>query len=79
MPAAGLRFLLLKPDDVPTYVDYGAADLGARVATCCSSGRWTCTSRSIWGWGSALDHRRCSGGPPAPDRRAPRRHSPTFR
>lgn len=28
MPEAGLRFLLLKPDDVPTYVDYGAADLG---------------------------------------------------
>jgi ATP phosphoribosyltransferase len=28
MPAPGLRFLLLKPDDVPTYVDYGAADLG---------------------------------------------------
>jgi ATP phosphoribosyltransferase len=28
MPAASLRFLLLKPDDVPTYVDYGAADLG---------------------------------------------------
>ncbi len=28
MPQAGLRFLLLKPDDVPTYVDYGAADLG---------------------------------------------------
>lgn len=26
--AAGLRFLLLKPDDVPTYVEYGAADLG---------------------------------------------------
>ena len=25
---AGLRFLLLKPDDVPTYVGYGAADLG---------------------------------------------------
>ncbi len=24
----GIRFLLLKPDDVPTYVDYGAADLG---------------------------------------------------
>jgi ATP phosphoribosyltransferase len=23
-----LRFLLLKPDDVPTYVDYGAADIG---------------------------------------------------
>lgn len=23
-----LRFLFLKPDDVPTYVDYGAADLG---------------------------------------------------
>ena len=22
------RFLLLKPDDVPTYVEYGAADLG---------------------------------------------------
>jgi ATP phosphoribosyltransferase len=27
-PVAGLRFLLLKPDDVPTYVEYGAADLG---------------------------------------------------
>jgi ATP phosphoribosyltransferase len=27
-PAAGIRFLLLKPDDVPTYVEYGAADLG---------------------------------------------------
>lgn len=27
-PALGLRFLLLKPDDVPTYVEYGAADLG---------------------------------------------------
>jgi ATP phosphoribosyltransferase len=27
-PAASLRFLLLKPDDVPTYVEYGAADLG---------------------------------------------------
>jgi len=26
--AAGLSFLLLKPDDVPTYVEYGAADLG---------------------------------------------------
>jgi ATP phosphoribosyltransferase len=25
---ADLRFLLLKPDDVPTYVEYGAADLG---------------------------------------------------
>ena len=25
---SGLRFLLLKPDDVPTYVEYGAADLG---------------------------------------------------
>ncbi len=24
----GLRFLLLKPDDVPTYVEYGAADVG---------------------------------------------------
>ncbi len=23
-----VRFLLLKPDDVPTYVEYGAADLG---------------------------------------------------
>ena len=23
-----LKFLLLKPDDVPTYVEYGAADLG---------------------------------------------------
>jgi ATP phosphoribosyltransferase len=27
-PASGLRYLLLKPDDVPTYVEYGAADLG---------------------------------------------------
>lgn len=25
---AGLSFLLLKPDDVPTYVEYGVADLG---------------------------------------------------
>jgi ATP phosphoribosyltransferase len=24
----GLRFLLLKPDDVPTYVEFGAADIG---------------------------------------------------
>jgi ATP phosphoribosyltransferase len=24
----GLRYLLLKPDDVPTYVEYGAADVG---------------------------------------------------
>jgi len=27
-PAGGVRYLLLKPDDVPTYVEYGAADLG---------------------------------------------------
>jgi ATP phosphoribosyltransferase len=27
-PRSGVRFLLLKPDDVPTYVEYGAADLG---------------------------------------------------
>src|SRR5690348_1887364 len=27
-PDGQLRFLLLKPDDVPTYVEYGAADLG---------------------------------------------------
>jgi ATP phosphoribosyltransferase len=27
-PKSGIRFLLLKPDDVPTYVEYGAADLG---------------------------------------------------
>jgi ATP phosphoribosyltransferase len=27
-PQSGIRFLLLKPDDVPTYVEYGAADLG---------------------------------------------------
>jgi ATP phosphoribosyltransferase len=27
-PKTGLRFLLLKPDDVPTYVEYGTADLG---------------------------------------------------
>lgn len=26
--AGGISFLLLKPDDVPTYVEYGAADLG---------------------------------------------------
>jgi ATP phosphoribosyltransferase len=28
IPHERLRFLLLKPDDVPTYVEYGAADLG---------------------------------------------------
>jgi ATP phosphoribosyltransferase len=28
MQGGHLRFLLLKPDDVPTYVEYGAADLG---------------------------------------------------
>lgn len=27
-PRTSLRFLLLKPDDVPTYVEYGAADVG---------------------------------------------------
>jgi ATP phosphoribosyltransferase len=27
-PRSGIRFLLLKPDDVPTYVEYGAADIG---------------------------------------------------
>ncbi len=27
-PEAGLRFILAKPTDVPTYVEYGAADLG---------------------------------------------------
>lgn len=27
-PSGGLRFLMLKPDDVPTYVEHGAADLG---------------------------------------------------
>jgi len=27
-PEAGLRVLLLKPDDVPTYVEWGAADVG---------------------------------------------------
>lgn len=27
-PSTNIRFLLLKPDDVPTYVEYGAADLG---------------------------------------------------
>lgn len=27
-PGDGLRFILAKPDDVPTYVEYGAADLG---------------------------------------------------
>jgi ATP phosphoribosyltransferase len=26
--ASGISYLLLKPDDVPTYVEYGAADLG---------------------------------------------------
>jgi ATP phosphoribosyltransferase len=28
LPSHELSFLLLKPDDVPTYVEYGAADLG---------------------------------------------------
>ncbi len=27
-PKSGIHFLLLKPDDVPTYVEYGAADIG---------------------------------------------------
>lgn len=27
-PGSGLRFILAKPTDVPTYVEYGAADLG---------------------------------------------------
>jgi ATP phosphoribosyltransferase len=27
-PASGLRVILLKPADIPTYVEYGAADLG---------------------------------------------------
>jgi len=27
-PEAGLRFILVKPADVPVYVEYGAADLG---------------------------------------------------
>ncbi len=27
-PQAGLRFVLVKPGDVPVYVEYGAADLG---------------------------------------------------
>src|SRR5215470_4207677 len=27
-PDGKMRFLLLKPDDVPTYVEFGAADLG---------------------------------------------------
>ena len=28
LPSLGWRLLLLKPDDVPTWVEYGAADLG---------------------------------------------------
>jgi ATP phosphoribosyltransferase len=27
-PRTGFRFFLLKPDDVPTWIEYGAADLG---------------------------------------------------
>ncbi len=27
-PAAGLSFLMIRPTDVPTYVEYGAADVG---------------------------------------------------
>lgn len=27
-PKAGLRFLIVRPSDVPTYVEYGAADVG---------------------------------------------------
>jgi ATP phosphoribosyltransferase len=27
-PTTGMRFFLLKPDDVPTWIEYGAADLG---------------------------------------------------
>lgn len=28
LPGSNVSFLLLKPDDVPTYVEYGAADVG---------------------------------------------------
>ena len=28
VPSASLRFILVKPSDVPTYVEYGAADIG---------------------------------------------------
>src|SRR5687768_15192336 len=28
-PDGAIEFILLKPDDVPTYVEYGAADVGA--------------------------------------------------
>ena len=35
LPGVGWRLLLLKPDDVPTYVEDGAADLGV---VCCHTG-----------------------------------------
>jgi hypothetical protein len=37
-PAHGLRYLFLKPVDVPTYVEYGAADLKSWGRTSSSAG-----------------------------------------
>lgn len=34
IPEAGIEFIMAKPVDVPTYVEYGAADVG--VAPGCS-------------------------------------------
>ena len=52
-PSRDLRFIFLKPADIPTYVEYGAADLGivARISSPNSSP--TSTSRSISGSASA--------------------------
>ncbi len=42
-----LRLLIVRASDVPTYVQYGAADLGVAGSTSCSNtAAKACTSRS---------------------------------
>lgn len=38
-----IRFILVKPSDVPTYVDHGVADLGASAKTRCWKPGANCT------------------------------------
>ena len=33
-PEIGMTFLIVRPTDVPTYVEYGAADVGLSAKTC---------------------------------------------
>jgi ATP phosphoribosyltransferase len=44
---SGLRVVLVRASDVPTYVQHGGADLGVAASTCCSNTRKvSCTARS---------------------------------